>query len=61
VGNAADFVRKRVSGLSEGLTYSTRDEIKHLTEKVDKLTENVALLVQKMEEGAKSAKKATSF
>lgn len=61
VGNAADFVRKRVSGVTEGLTYSTRDEIKALTEKVDKLTENVAALVQKMEESTKSSKKATSF
>ncbi len=61
VGNAADFVRKRVSGLTESLSYSTRDEIKALTEKVDKLTEHVAALVQKMEEGAKSTKKAANF
>ena len=61
VGDAADFVRKRVSGLSEGITFSTRDEIKNLTEKVDKLTENVAALVQKMEESTKSTKKATNF
>jgi poly(hydroxyalkanoate) granule-associated protein len=59
VGKAADYVRNKVSGLTERAADTTHDEIKVLTEKVDKLTESVAALVQKLEENAKAgAKKA---
>ncbi|MGH7600420.1 MAG: phasin family protein [bacterium] len=61
VGNAANYVRSKFSEMTERPADTTHDEIKILTEKVDKLTESVAALVQKLEENAKSTKKATNF
>lgn len=58
--NAAGYVRRKINEISESAPEAPRDEIKTLTAKVDKLTEAVAALVQKMDEGAKAGvKKAT--
>lgn len=58
--SAAGFVRRKINEISEPAPEASRDEIKTLTAKVDKLTEAVAALVQKMDEGAKAGvKKAT--
>jgi poly(hydroxyalkanoate) granule-associated protein len=58
---AAGFVRRKISEFSEPAPDASREELKALTEKVDKLTEAVAALVQKMDEGAKTGTKKTSF
>ena len=62
-------LRERVSGerlrhaLMAGVqrVLASREELKTLTEKVDKLTEAVAALVQKMDDGAKTGTKKASF
>jgi len=57
--DATQFVQKRLFGALEK-TAPTQSEMKDLTEKVDKLTESVALLVRKMEETGKgSAEEST--
>jgi poly(hydroxyalkanoate) granule-associated protein len=57
--NAAGFVRRKINEISEAPPDTARDELKTLTEKVDQLTQAVAALVQKMDEGTKTgAKKA---
>ncbi|MCG3120202.1 MAG: hypothetical protein ALAOOOJD_02827 [bacterium] len=58
--SAAGYVRRKINEISESTPEASHDEIKTLTAKVDKLTEAVAALVQKMDEGAKAGiKKAT--
>lgn len=57
--NAAGYVRRKINEISEVTPDTSRDEIKTLTEKVEQLTQTVAALVQKMDEGAKvNTKKA---
>lgn len=57
--NAAGYVRRKITEVSEAMPENPQDEIKTLTAKVEQLTQMVAALVQKMDEGAKiSAKKA---
>lgn len=57
--NAAGYVRRKITEVSEAMPETAHDEIKTLTAKVEQLTQTVAALVQKMDEGAKaSAKKA---
>jgi poly(hydroxyalkanoate) granule-associated protein len=57
---AAEYVRKKIFGPAEHEVEVSHDEMKTLSEKVDKLTESVASLVQKMEESTKAGvRKAT--
>lgn len=56
--HAAEYVRKRLFGPAVPSAETTHDEVKVLSEKVDKLTESVALLVQKLEDSAKSGARA---
>jgi hypothetical protein len=55
--NAAKFVQEKVFGAVEPSGVS-RDEVKDLSDKVNKLTETVAILVQKLEETGKTGAKA---
>jgi len=52
--SAAGYVRRKVNEISEATPDTSRDEIRTLTEKVEQLTQAVAALVQKMDEGAKT-------
>jgi len=57
--SAAGYVRRKINEVSEARPETPQDEIKTLTAKVEQLTQAVAALVQKMDEGAKvSPKKA---
>jgi len=58
--SAAGYVRRKVNEISEATPETPRDEIKTLTEKVEQLTQAVATLVQKMDEGAKVGAKKTA-
>jgi poly(hydroxyalkanoate) granule-associated protein len=59
--SAAGYVRRKINEISEPATEASHDELKTLTEKVNKLTEAVAALVQKMDEGAKAGTKKAAF
>ncbi|MCG3157336.1 MAG: hypothetical protein DKINENOH_03968 [bacterium] len=59
--DAAEFVRKKVIGPAERPAEAARDEVKILSEKVDKLTESVAALVQRLEEATKTGPKAKAM
>lgn len=52
--DATQFVQKRLFGAMEKGA-PTQSDMKDLTDKVDRLTESVAMLVRKMEETGKSA------
>ena len=52
--DASEYVRKKLFGLAEPHAEASRDEVKILSEKVDKLTDSVASLVQKLEETTKT-------
>lgn len=52
--HAAEFVRKRLFGPAEPSAEISHDEVKILSEKVDKLSDSVAMLVQKLEDSTKS-------
>ncbi len=56
--HAAEYVRKTLFGPAEPYAKPSKDEVKTLSEKVDKLTDSVAMLVQKMEDTAKSGARA---
>ncbi len=58
--NAAGFVRRKITEVSEAMPETPQDEIKTLTAKVEQLTQAVAALVQKMDESAKSTAKKTA-
>jgi poly(hydroxyalkanoate) granule-associated protein len=58
---AAGYVRRKINEISEPAPEMSRDEIKALTEKVNKLTEAVAALIQKMEDGTKTGAKKAAF
>jgi prefoldin subunit 5 len=47
--DAAQFVQKKIFSIGEP-EKASRNELQELTSKVDKLTESVAALVQKMED-----------
>jgi poly(hydroxyalkanoate) granule-associated protein len=57
---AAEYVRKKIFGSAEHEGEVSRDEMKILSEKVDKLTESVASLIQKMEESTKAGIRRTT-
>jgi len=59
--SAAGYVRRKINEISEPAPETPNTEIKSLTEKVDKLTQAVAALVQKMDEGAKAGNKKAAF
>jgi poly(hydroxyalkanoate) granule-associated protein len=59
--SAAGYVRRKINEISESTPEVSRDEIKALTVKVDKLTEAVAALVQKMDEGTKTGTKKAAL
>jgi poly(hydroxyalkanoate) granule-associated protein len=52
--NAAEYVRKKIFGPAEHEAEVSHDEMKTLSQKVDKLTESVASLVQRMEDSTKA-------
>jgi poly(hydroxyalkanoate) granule-associated protein len=56
--HAAEYVRKTLFGPAEPSVKPSKDEVKILSEKVDKLTESVAVLVQKMDDTTKSGPRA---
>jgi len=57
--NATSYVRHKINALSEPAANSSGGEVQSLSEKVDKLADMVATLVQKMDESTKAgAKKA---
>lgn len=56
--DAAEFIRKRVLGPSEASGEVTHDEVKILSEKVDKLTESVASLVHRLDDATKTGPRA---
>jgi poly(hydroxyalkanoate) granule-associated protein len=58
--SAAGYVRRKINEISEPTADSARDEIKTLTDKVNKLTEAVATLVQKMDDGTKTGSRKTA-
>jgi poly(hydroxyalkanoate) granule-associated protein len=59
--SAAGYVRRKIHEISEPAPDASHDELKALTQKVDKLTEAVAALVQKMDEGAKTGSRKAAF
>jgi poly(hydroxyalkanoate) granule-associated protein len=58
---AAGYVRRKINEISASTPNVSRDEVKALTAKVDKLTEAVAALVQKMDEGTKTGTKKAAL
>lgn len=56
--DAAEFVRKRILGPAAPSGEVSHDEVKILSEKVDKLTESVASLVQRLEDTTKTGPRA---
>lgn len=58
--HAAEFVRKTLLGPAEPTAKPSKDEVKTLSEKVDKLSESVAMLVHKMEDATRSGSRPKS-
>ncbi|MFQ5584606.1 MAG: phasin family protein [Calditrichia bacterium] len=52
----ANFVEEKLSGAFEKIGVSSSAEVKELSEKVDKLSDKVAALMEKLEEEKKAAK-----
>jgi len=59
--SAAEFVRKKLIGPFEPSAEASHDEVKILSEKVDKLTESVAMLVQRMEDSTRTGPKVKTL